>query len=300
MFAGSTAVVRLIARGKKSSGQLSLLCFEYANKQLRTSRTKDKIALITWHILFLEVPRMRNIIAEYAILIALVLLLNSCSSRQDIHIYSKGITYEEISRLVEIIEKAGFNANPNTLDVPPSITSTSIMYPPIVEDFTSIEVLADLLSRNGYLEVALRADSQEGHSYTTRNMGLYLVDPNFVEEEQDKEVDNASSSINLSKVYLSNCAELEADISLYSQGVAILNIYDWVEGEDNKTIGMIEGEWSATDSKLFLNLSSVGNYEYEIAEFTGRDDYGRYYGIELLNTLSETELPHCNFVYIEY
>lgn len=111
-----------------------------------------------------------------------LLLLCSCASRQEVHIFSKGVSIEEVSRVSAIINKAGLKAQPNKLEVPSLIGTTSIMYPPIVKDFASIERLRNLLKESGYSKVALISSSQGGHSYSTEHIGLYLVDPILVEE----------------------------------------------------------------------------------------------------------------------
>lgn len=239
-----------------------------------------------------------NVMKNIIIIVPFFLLMASCATRHEVHIFNKGYSSEEIGEVAHTLNELGFSVRPNDLDIPKQISRTAIIYPPIVQDFASIETVRNSLSKIGISNVDLIYETQGEHFYSTENIGLYLVNPDYVEpQEQEK---GLSPAQNLSRTYYSNCDDLEAQLNLFPAGAAILQVFEWNDTENRERTYVLDGEWDTSENRLAFELFSGGTIEYVVSEFIGRDDYGRFYGIDLESDENTSELQPCDFRYITY
>ena len=221
-----------------------------------------------------------------------------CATRHEVHIFNQGYSSAKVSQVTAALDDAGFKTKPNHLAVPDQITRTSIIYPPIVQDFTGIDSVKDALSGIGFSQIELIHETQGEHYYSSENIGLYLVKPGYVPQSDFE--DKVDSKQNLSRIYYSNCGDLEAQLNLYPAGAAMLELYDWNERTDREITIVVDGEWNAAETELVFGLFDGGEIIYSISEFEGRDNYGRFVGIDLDVLKNTTDQQSCNFRYISY
>jgi len=224
----------------------------------------------------------------------------SCTSRQVVHVFNQGYTPEEIGKVVHVIDGLGFDARLNHLEIPNQLSRTSIIYPPIVQRLSTIDTMRDSLSEIGFNDIELIYETQGEHYYSTENIGLYLLNPNYVRPVENDRSEESYPGPRLSRIYYSDCDSIEAELSLLPQGTAILEIYVWNERIDREQTQLIDGEWSITDNNIVFDLFDEGSIEFDFSEFSGRDDYGRYYGIHLEIEYNSTNLLSCDYRYISY
>jgi len=224
----------------------------------------------------------------------------SCAFRQDVHIFNQGYAPEEIGKVVRVLDELGFDARPNNLNIPEEISRTSIIYPPIVQNFATIDTVRNSLSEIGFPNIELIYKTQGEHYYSTENIGLYLVNPSYNQPDDKNSSEESNSGPQISRIYYSDCGNIEAELNLFPQGAAILEIYEWNERTKREQTQQIDGEWSISQSQVIIDLFDGRSIVFGFREFSGRDDYGRYYGIQLENANNSTDITSCDFRYITY
>lgn len=234
------------------------------------------------------------------LLIFLGFLLFSCATQHELHVFNQGFTETEVEELVLLLESSGFNPQINTLPVPREIRRSSIIYPPIVQNIEDIELLQRILSDVGYGEVQLNYETVGEHYYTTENIGLYLVNPQYRETEQTPPQGQEETGIRLSHVYYSECDSLEGELSLFPEGVAILEVFDWNERTNRERSQQFDGEWDNSENELAVTLFDGDALTFAIDEFRGSDSYGRFYGINLKSRATQAIVGSCDFRFISY
>ncbi len=184
--------------------------------------------------------------------------------------------------------------------MPEGIYRSSIIYPPIVEDPQSLDQLRDSLVPLGIPEPELIYETRGEHFYSTENIGLYLVNPNYVAPESIADSTQQGAGPTLSHIYYSNCADVDAELSLFGENAAILELVEWNERTQREQSTQFDGLWQAMESTIRFELFDAGTILFEFSEFDGRDDYGRFYGIDLVSIENDSELATCDFRFITY
>lgn len=232
-----------------------------------------------------------------AVALLSLLLLVSCVSDQQVHLFSKGVSQEELVRVGEALQESGFEVRPNALEIPGQIARNTIIYPPVIGDPAILDALQSSLAKVGFPNTELVYGTLGEHYYSTDNIGLYLVNTDFVEQT---EMNDGNESLELVGIYYSDCDETESELSLFAQGVGILEVFVWNEKANEERSTPFDGEWTVTGSTVALNLPDLGSIEFEVSEFEGRDDYGRYHGVRLESLRNESVLANCDFQFVTY
>jgi len=137
------------------------------------------------------------------------------------------------------------------------------------------------------------------HFYSAENVGLYLVNPDY-EKPSAPAIEKTDPDSLLSQLYYSDCDSMEAQLSLFPEGVAVFEIFEWNERTNRESKNTLDGEWHASEAAISIEVFDHGVIDYNFTEFSGRDDYGRFRGIDLTNTRNNTTIESCNFRYIVY
>ncbi|MEX0741102.1 MAG: hypothetical protein WD071_17345 [Pseudohongiella sp.] len=230
----------------------------------------------------------------------LLLLLAGCTTHK-IHVFNNSLSDAELADLSRAIAELGLRPQLRDLDVPVGITGPTIVMPRVVRDQASIDELEAVLNRHGLSNVRVESHSVHNHSYTDGNIGLYLTNREIARQRQ-AEVRRVDLNIeNLSRVYMSECESIDAELNLTADGLAILEIYEWDEATSSDKSVFIAGSWHAEDSRLTLALEQTDTLTFTVAESQTRTSSGDTRGIDLLRTSPATEQTHsrCNFRYIE-
>ena len=89
------------------------------------------------------------------------------------------------------------------------------------------------------------------------------MNPNFEDPLQESD---EHESLELSGIYYSDCGDLESELSLFAQGVGIVEVFEWDDRANEERSTTFDGEWTATDSIVALNLFDIGKIEFEASE----------------------------------
>jgi len=115
-------------------------------------------------------------------LIFVLLLLSACSSRTQLHVYAKYLTKEQTSSVVKQIDHTMFNITLNQLAFPTNIIGNAIVYSPSPNSRTRLTKLMRTLSNLGFNITNASLISENNHSFTANNVGVFLL-PNGVNAE---------------------------------------------------------------------------------------------------------------------
>lgn len=230
----------------------------------------------------------------------LLLLLSGCTTNK-VHVFNNSLNDAELADLSREIAALGLSPQLRTLDVPVGITGPTIVMPRVVRDQATIHALEDVLNRHGLSGVRIESHAIHNHSYTDNNIGLYLTN-RVIAQQRQAEIRNIDLNIeNLSRVYMSECKNIDAELSLSADGLAMLEIYEWNEQSGGDESVFMAGSWQADGSQLSLVFDQADSLTFTIAESQTSTHQGATRGIDLLRTSLATDhaCSRCNFRYIE-
>ncbi len=235
------------------------------------------------------------------------LLLIGCSAQPAVHIFSLGVKAEDVEALSSQLKEAGFDARPNSLPVPTSLIEHTIVLPAIVQDFATIELIESTLESAGYPDPRLIVESESNHYYSTDNIGVYLINPDFEGTAADLIAapyalgDEESNP--LSYNYFSECpegSEAQSELNLFPSGVAILEEFVWNETTNTEESMIHDGEWVADASTVEISLFGEGQLLYSITQHEGADFFGPYKALTLVHEQSTMNIEACNYTYRDH
>lgn len=234
-------------------------------------------------------------------------LLAGCASHTRIHVFSLGVEDSEIAHLSDLLEDAGFDVQPNSLPVPPGFIRHTVIFPAIVQDFATVELIESTMAQAGYPNARLILESEANHSYSTENIGVYLVNPDFegtaaslIKDPYSLGDEDASS---LTYNYFSECpegSETQSELNLYPQGVAILEEFIWDDANDKEISVIHDGEWATNSSSVMIDLFDNGELRFSIKEHTGSDWFGPYKALTLVNQYSTMDIERCDYTHLDH
>ncbi|NKB33661.1 MAG: hypothetical protein GKR91_11240 [Pseudomonadales bacterium] len=236
-----------------------------------------------------------------------VLLLSGCVSRTQVHIFSLGVEDEEISRLSSLFNDEGFEARPNELPVPGSIFRHTVIFPAIVQDFAIVELVESAMERAGYLNSQLILETEANHYYSTDNIGVYLVNPDFKGSDTSLVANpyllGGEDSTPLTYNYYSECpegSEAQSELNLYPAGVVLLEEFIWSD-EDNREVSVVhDGEWESDSSSVEISIFEGGELRFSIEEHSGSNWFGPFQGLTLKSQYSSMEIEQCDYTHLIY
>lgn len=241
-------------------------------------------------------------------LISLILvLLVGCATQTQIHIFSLGVEDNKIAQLVSLLEEGGFDVRPNSLPVPPNIVSHTVIFPAIVQDFAMVELIESAMTEAGYPKTQLVLESQSNHSYSTDNIGIYLVNPDFEGTYASLVGDPYSlgddEDASLTYNYFSECpkgSEAQSELNLYPSGVALLEEFIWDEGGNQEINKVYDGEWVSNSTHVEIDFFENGELNLSITEHTGSNHFGPFEALTLVAQDSTMKIERCDYTYLDY
>lgn len=236
--------------------------------------------------------------------VAILLLFASCASQPQVHIFSLGVGDAQVAHLSSLLEDVGFNAQPNTLPVPPSVLRHTVIFPAIVPNFAIVELIESTLETAGYPRPRLVLETDANHYYSSDNIGVYLVDPDFEGTAADLLADpyalGGEDATPLSYNYFSECpkgSEAQSELNLYPSGMAILEEFVWDEKSQEEISVLHDGEWESDSAEVRLSLFRQGELRFSITEHTGSDWFGPFEALTLVSQSSTMDIERCNYTY---
>lgn len=241
------------------------------------------------------------------LLVCYLLLLAGCTSQPKIHIFSLAVEESDISELSNLLDEAGFDARRTDLPVPPSVMRHTVIFPAIVQDFSTVELIETVLETAGFSQPRLVLESEANHYYSTDNIGVYLVNPDFEGSAASLLADpyalGDQDSNSLSFNYFSECpdgSEAQSELNLYPSGVAILEEFVWDE-ETNREVNILhDGEWESDSATVAVSIFGEGELHFLIKEHTGSDWYGPYEALTLVSQNSTMDIEPCDYTHLDH
>ena len=234
-------------------------------------------------------------------------LLTACTSQTQVHIFTVEIEEPEINQLSNLLEEKGFDVRPNSLPVPTRITRHTVIFPAIVQDFSIVELIESTMDYAGYPDARLILESEANHFFSTNNIGIYLINPNFDYVSENSGVDPYSlggkDDNRLTYNYFSECpgaSEAQSELNLYPSGTAILEEFVWAEDTRQEVSYIHDGDWLADSSSVKIDIFGKGELRFSIEEHSGTNWFGPYEGITLVNQHSTMDIERCNYTHLKY
>lgn len=240
-------------------------------------------------------------------LVLIVGIITSCASRTQVHVFSAGVDQQDVIQLSLLLEEQGFDARPNALPVPPNIAKHTVIFPAIVQDFATVELVESTMEAAGYSRARLVLEEEENHSYSTDNIGIYLVSPDYVYSAIDEVGDpyalGGDDATSLTYNYFSECpekSEAQSELSLFPSGVALIEEFRWDENSGTEVNVIHDGQWRLEASIIQVDMFEKGELRFSLNEHTGTNWNGPFEALTLMNEFSSFDDEPCNYTHLSY
>ena len=174
------------------------------------------------------------------------LTLTGCTNQATVHLYTRYIDDTTTDSIRTKLEQAGLNVKTNNFNFPRNITTTSILYSPLLEQPDAIDITKDSLKKLGFEINSLSPLVSSNHWYTKNSLGLFVVPSGTVTY-------SANNPHLLAYTYQSHDCEKNMELTLDKTG------YFEYRGEDNE---LLTGRWSITSYPYVLLENSVHHFSY--------------------------------------
>ena len=215
-----------------------------------------------------------------------VSLLASCVTTR-VHLFTEGMSEEEVASLEQLLGDQGFEVVKNSLPIPEGMISPSIVYSPLHRNLQDVEQLRELLAENE-VYVDLEPVSRSNHFYTGENVGLYPTE--FVSGRKRQ-------LTLMGKELFGECPEVDATLNLKPNLTFAAQFFTWDENTQSEVIVSQEGSWRQYQNDLILSWSG-NELLYAVSNISAKTDYAKIDGIKLIRK-GHDYFEACDFVYRE-
>jgi hypothetical protein len=221
-------------------------------------------------------------------LLTLVLMLFvSCTSTR-VHLFTDGMSDDELLRIESVLAGGGFEVVRNSLPIPEGIRSPTIVYSPDHRQLRKVEDLRELLASHD-LFLNLEPISRSNHFYTAENVGLY---PNAY-------VEGAARSLPLVGIEMfGECPDVDAFLLLRGDLTFLVEFVSWDETTNSETTRHLQGVWRRDQQTIVLSANG-SDFSFEVTRFTENSDYAKIDGIKLSGFEGYRDFEDCDFAYRE-
>ncbi len=218
-------------------------------------------------------------------MLLLVLLFVSACATTRVHLFTQGIAPEQLSRVSTSLRHHGFRVHLVDLQ-PPDLAGATLIYSPAHPRIADIDTIRATLSELGYTSLDPVAVGTENHSYSRRNVGVYLGQAETRRQPQ-------STEPQLPAEFSGNCDSDDAYLNLNPLGTFIIEIIGW----DKKEIStFLTGEWKKREEtlELFLGKSTL---QFRIENIERKDKHTRHQYMKLSQLNKPDTFGNCWFSY---
>ena len=241
------------------------------------------------------------------LLVVLLFLMTGCLSKPQVHIFTAGIEESEIEELSDLLVIEGIRVNPSSLPVPRQIRKHTIIFPALVKDFTMVELVKSTMAEAGYTDAQLIFETEGNHHYSTDNIGVYLVNPDFKRIDANRLSDpfaiGGEDAMDLTFNYFSECpqgSEAQSELNLFPSGVVLLEEFVWDDKRNREDSIVHDGEWESDFETVYLHFFNGGELRYSIEKHSGTNRFGQFQGLTLKNSYSTMNIENCDYTYRKY
>ena len=216
------------------------------------------------------------------------LLLGGCQSPQ-VHLFNRHLSAEESTALHQTLEQQGFDVHLNALPLPDDMQQSTLMFSPMLKNYGDVTRLIELLESSGFPIAGANILSNNNHSYTGDNIGVYLLPPGAIRQAPD----NAIALIN--EFSGKSCDSGDASLQLRANGHYRFELSVWDEQQQDYRSQTRQGVWRQQDELLLMESQDGRIQAFAIVEGTRQLPEGRLRTLNLLARPSNSGMDGCNF-----
>ena len=223
----------------------------------------------------------------FIIACAFIVLVTGCSTRPNVHLYERYLSEEESSRITKKLKEVGFNIKTNKLRFPTNITQTTIIYSPLLNEASSLDLLSDTLNSLDVKIDSVKSLFSGNHWYTKNSLAVFIVPVEGTLEDtfMNKDLTNAFSS--------KNC-NAQMTLSLFDDGKYTLTS----EYSDNGNPLLSSGTWHYRQHPYIELRPLKGEIRYQYYEISREIEQDQISKIEMLKLTalqSQQVVDGCTF-----
>ncbi len=204
----------------------------------------------------------------------LLVFLNACSSKTQLHLYARHLTPEQTKNIINNIDKSLFNIIVNQQQFPDSINSNAIVYAPSKNSRARINTLIETLATQGYAVSNASLLMANNHSFSENNLGVFLL-PAGKQIDSVKAIDmdvtlplineyGALDCANASTLYLRQNHDFLIEIEIWQA-----DIEDYRQEQERGHWRLIDGQYLELTSNEWQQSLLFERRQFERKEING-------------------------------
>lgn len=202
---------------------------------------------------------------------AFIVLVTGCSTRPDVHLYERYLSEEESTQITKKLNEVGFNVKTNKLRFPSNINHSTIVYSPLLNEASSLDLLSDTLNSLDVKIDSVKPLFSGNHWYTKNSLAVFIVPIESTLEDtiMYEDLTNAFSS--------KNC-NAQMTLNLFDDGKYTLIS----EGSDKEDPLSSSGSWHYRQYPYLELRPLIGESRYRYYEISREIEQDQISKIEML------------------
>jgi len=220
-------------------------------------------------------------------LIFMALLLTGCS-HTTVHLYSRYLSDEQINNISQTLIEQNFVVKTNQLSFPDSVTDSTLIFSPFMQDGHAVNILLETLSAQDWQIAHTSMLFADNHWYKENSIALMLLPKGINPQYQNQAQDWA-------KTYTSQTCETELTLKLDTDGR-----YQIFTADQSPLIHeRAKGQWDLSQfSYMTFNVAELDwPFYFEAKTSKQHDLIGEIHIFELIPMDNYYFLDNCSFVF---
>ena len=113
--------------------------------------------------------------ARYLCLVVLLYSVFGCSSGPQVLLFRYYLSDQEVNDITQKMQQAGLSVTINQLAFPTDLTQSTLIYSPMLEDHSVVDLSLDSIRSLGWEVYAVTPLAMQNHRFTRNTIGLYLL-----------------------------------------------------------------------------------------------------------------------------
>lgn len=218
-------------------------------------------------------------------LLASLLLLNliACTNKPTVHLYKRYISAAKAQALVADLEQKGIRVTTNEFTFPKSISKTTILSSPLLQQPELIEQTQTSLQTLGFEPATTSSLVIANHWYTKNSLGLFIM-------PEGANTYNQAQPVHLAQTYTADKCDTNIKLTLEPNG----DFHYFIEQRSTLT-----GKWSVTAYPYLLlqNQQRHFTYYYQLSSSQTIDQISEVDLTELTPLSRSNIIPACQLVF---
>ena len=218
-----------------------------------------------------------------------LMLLAGCQSPQ-VHLFNRHLSAEQSAELQRAMERQGYEVQLNALPLPDDIQASTLMFSPMLRNYDDVTRLIGLLETGGYPIAGANILSNNNHSYTGDNIGVYLLPAGA-----ERPASHGTIAL-VNEFSGKGCHRGDASLQLQANGRYRFELSVWDEQQQDYINKAHRGRWKKQENRLLIHTHDGKHLTFAIVDGARQTPEGKIRTLNLLAGPNNSGMDGCDFI----